>query len=407
MGAHTDFMRVCILTTSYPRWQGDTSGPFVESLVHKLIAECGCSVCVVAPHAPGAAEIQRHDRLEIHRFRYAWPGNLQQLCYNGGIPASMQIRPWTVSLVPSLLAGFVRAATHHMASCDVVHCQWMFSGYVGLLARTTCFRPIVVTAHGSDVSLAQHLWPFRTLNRHVIRRADAVTTVGSLQRGELVRLGADPGKVKHVALGVEDEFLDRPVQRDKTIDLVFVGRLTPEKRPELLLAALADLARRGIRMKASLVGDGPLRRSLEQFIQRENLTDVRLLGPLPHRQVLDVMDQARCLVLVSSREGMPTVVTEAMARGLAVLTCNVGSVADVVSDGLTGCLMPADVTAAQVAGRIQEIFCDPSRIEAMGLAARDLMRAQYTWRNSARRFHDLYLSLIGKQQSSVPTARPR
>lgn len=387
-------MRVCTLTTCYPRWHGDASGPFVESLVHKLIADFGCAVTVVAPHAPGTPDVERHGPLEIHRFHYAWPIGMEQLCYNGGIPTSLHLHPWTFSLVPGLLGSFLRKAAECMASCDVVHCHWMISGFVGLLARCANSRPVVVTTHGSDVSLARTFWPFRALNRHVIGRASVVTTVGSLQRQDLIQLGAAPQKVKHVPLGVDDEFLASPICRDKTVDVLFVGRLTPEKRPELFVAALADLARRGVKLTAQIAGDGPFRGRIEEMLHRENLSDVRMLGALPHKQVLQAMDQARCLVLVSSREGVPTVVTEAMARGLGVLACNVGSICDVITDNRTGWLMPADASPTQVASRIEQLFSAPAHLQAVGEAASRFIRENYTWHNSAQRFYNLYRTVV-------------
>jgi glycosyltransferase involved in cell wall biosynthesis len=391
-------MRICFLATSYPRWRGDLSGSFIEALADKLTANHGCEITVIAPYAPGSQLSERRGRIEVRRFRYAWPDRIGRLCYDGGIPAALQLRPWMVWQVPGLLASMFKQAVACASHADLIHCHWTICGFVGLQARSVHRRPVVVTAHGSDVSLAPSLSLLQMLNRQVVRRADAMVVVGSRQLSALAVAGCR-SRVAHIPNGVDDVFLPDPLPSCKDVDLVFVGRMAPEKRPDLLIEALSELGRRGVRPRTRLVGDGPLCSVLARKIGEAGLSHVELVGPVAREDVAAELDRAAALVLVSSREGFPTVVLQAMARGLAVLCTDVGSICDVVRDGTNGELLPAKITAAMLAERLERFLCDRQRIAAMGAAARTTVRTDYTWDLAARKYYDLYRDLLSADQA--------
>ena len=330
----------------------------------------------------------------VRRFRYAWPDRLARLCYDGGIPTSLLVRPWTGLLVPGLLGGMFREALACAAQSDVIHCHWTICGFVGLLARSLHPQPVVVTTHGSDVSMAETRLGLRMLNAHVVRRADAMVVVGSRQVPALAAAGGPRLRVVHVPYGVSEEFLEQPPAPRRDVDLVFVGRLAPEKRPDLLIEALAALNRRGVRPVVRLVGEGPLRDLLAARIRQEQLWHVQLVGQVPQDKVVEEMDRARALALVSTREGLPTVVLQAMARGLAVLCTDVGSVRDVVCDGTTGLLVPPELAAGELADRLEAFLREPDRLVAMGRAGRAVICEHYTWDRAAAKYYDLYQAVL-------------
>ena len=75
--------RILCLTSNFPRWEGDSTTPFVLHLAQDLQA-LGWRVDVLAPHAPGAAVRETLGGVRVERFRYLWPERLETVCYRGG-----------------------------------------------------------------------------------------------------------------------------------------------------------------------------------------------------------------------------------------------------------------------------------------------------------------------------------
>ena len=124
--------------------------------------------------------------------------------------------------------------------------------------------------------------------------------------------------------------------------LLCVGRLAREKGQPLLLQAIVRLKARGLRVEATLVGDGPIRAELEQLIAAEGLGDqVRLTGSLDAAGVERELQRARVLVVPSLSEGLPVVIMEAMANRRPVIAPYLAGIPELVLPGKTGWLYPA------------------------------------------------------------------
>src|SRR3982751_384918 len=115
-------MRVCVLTTSYPRSSGDVAGNFVASGVEHVRA-LGVDVDVVSPAS-------------FSHFGIA---------YGGGIVQNLRAAPWRVALVPAFMAAYARAARVAARDADLVHAHWIPSG---IAARATG-KPYVLQVWGT------------------------------------------------------------------------------------------------------------------------------------------------------------------------------------------------------------------------------------------------------------------
>ncbi|MDX1998031.1 MAG: glycosyltransferase family 4 protein [Thermoanaerobaculia bacterium] len=152
--------------------------------------------------------------------------------------------------------------------------------------------------------------------------------------------------------------------------LLFVGRLRIRKGVEVLLEALARLEDRGLGVRLLIAGDGEHRAALEARATALGLdAAVRFLGRAGAGRVRTLLAGARALVVPSIYEGMPLVVLEAMAAGLPIVASRVSGIPEVVLDGETGTLVPAEDVAA-LAEAVAGLWADPAEARRRGEAGR-------------------------------------
>lgn len=158
--------------------------------------------------------------------------------------------------------------------------------------------------------------------------------------------------------------------------LIAVGRMVEKKGFDVLLAACALLKTRQVTFSLSLVGSGPLEAALRAQRTALGLEGcVAIGGPLPQEALIDTMRTAQAAVLPcvvtdsGDRDGLPTVLLEAMARGLPVVTTTTSGGPEIVEDGVTGRLCaPGDATS--LADALEAVLAIPEGAALMGQAGR-------------------------------------
>jgi len=313
-------VKVCVLTTSYPRWDGDAAGTFVASAVDAVRAQ-GMEVEVVSPQ----------------RFRHFG------IAYGHGVVGNLRAAPWKALLLPLMLLSFARAARRAARDADVVHAHWLPAGGVGLLTR----KPLVVQLWGTDVELARRARP---LARAVLRRARLVVCASSVLADAARDLGARDVRVIPTGVGLPDE----TGEEAEPPEVLYVGRLSPEKGILDLVEAFRGLD--GARLVVA--GDGPL---------RDRVPDA--LGVVPHHALGALYRRAAVVAVPSHREGYGMTCAEAMAHGRPVVAGAVGGLLDLVSDGETGVLVPPGDPAALRAA-LERLLADRELRRRLGAAAR-------------------------------------
>jgi len=165
--------------------------------------------------------------------------------------------------------------------------------------------------------------------------------------------------------------------------IIAVGRLVEKKGFPDLVRACAELRRRGVPFDCRLIGDGPLRDSLAVQINRLNLNDaIHIDGALPQEQLIKMMDTASlavlpCVVAESGdRDGLPTVLLEAMAKALPVVTTTVSGGPEIVDHGSTGLLCAPD-NPVLLADALEELLRQPERALEMGRKGLEKAVAQF------------------------------
>jgi len=334
-------LRVVVLTTSWPRTESEFAGRFVADAVERL-RKRGVEVDVLAP----GSGYDDHG-----------------LAYGAGMAANLRRRPWAA---PLMLFSMWRALRRTARDTDLVHAHWLLTAVVARFGG----KPFVVTLHGSgsagrfsDVELARRR---PGLVRALLRPAAAVICVSETVATPVRAAGVDVVVISN-GVRVPDE-VGLPAE---PAEVLYVGRLAPEKNVDTLVEAVGDL-------NLVVAGDGPLR---ERFPNG--------LGAVPHVEVERLLERATIVVAPCDTEGFGVAVAEAMAFGRPVVAAAGGALLELVSDGETGLLVPArDVPALR--GAVERLLADPELRERLGNAARVRARERFGWDAVIDRTLDVY-----------------
>jgi glycosyltransferase involved in cell wall biosynthesis len=288
---------------------------------------------------------------------------------------------------------------------DIVHTHLAKAGTLGrLAARIAGVRVVIHTYHGTVFrgyfgSLRSRL--FLEIERAVARATTRLVAITPGQRRELIAMGiGSEATVVEIPLGLElAPFVDAPSRPEAraTLGLTFdepviaiVARLVAIKDVGLFLQALARLRSSPT---ALIVGDGEERGRLEALAAALGVASrCRFLGW--RRDVRSVYAAADVVVLTSRNEGSPVSIIEAMAAGRAVVCTDVGGVADVVTSGSSGVLVPygdPDALAASIDGLLR----DPDLRQRLGAEARRAVYPRYDVSRLVTDIAALYTSLVG------------
>ena len=366
-------MRVLMVAHAFPRWDSDFAGAFILRLAQALV-ERGHDVRVIAPADRGDPGPDAVGGVAVRRVRYASPER-ETLAYRGTMHTASARSPAAALAFAGLLRAFLVAVEEECAGghADVVHAHWWVPGGVAAALARRWGRPLVVTLHGTDVALARSVPGARYLFRALVRNAARVTAVSSV----LARQAAEASGLAEESITVSPMPLaphPHPPAPGRS-GVVFVGRLTKQKRVGVLLDALSLLAARGLPMDLTVVGDGPERGAIEERASLPDLAGrVRFTGEVPPEEVPEHLSHARLLVLPSVDEGLGLVIAEALISGAPVVGARSGGIPDLVTAPYSGLLFPPD-DAAALADSIAEVvtddrYLDGAKRAGMALAER-------------------------------------
>jgi len=208
-----------------------------------------------------------------------------------------------------------------------------------------------------------------------LRAADFAVAVSSFGRSQLARfLDPDDWKKLHVVhCGIEPARFDStaPLPEARPLRLVCIGRLAEQKGHLVLIEAMAEVVRRGIKVHLVLVGDGPMRARIEAAIKAAEFeTEVLLTGWLDEAGVRCEIAAAHAMVLPSFAEGLPMVLMEAMVSSRPVIATWVAGIPELVQPGRNGWLVPAGDAAALTDAILDAAGSPHDRLVQMGKSAR-------------------------------------
>jgi glycosyltransferase involved in cell wall biosynthesis len=237
------------------------------------------------------------------------------------------------------------------------------------------------------------------LLREMCREAAFVVAVSDYSRELLVKKCPDAaGKIHRVYNGINLRKLKPAPPKPLNVRprILSVGRLIEFKGFRDLIAAGAELKKRGIEFECEIIGEGPLREELQNAITVAGLDGiVRLLGALSQEEVLrrlvdcDVFALASIIDSKGASDILPTVLLEAMAAARPVVSTRLAGIPEMVRDGESGLLVaPGDVVA--LADALESLLRDPQLRERFGAAGRRVVEDKFDVDKNAAQLLQLF-----------------
>lgn len=242
-----------------------------------------------------------------------------------------------------------------------------------------CYRDSQLQTAGVALMLAWH----RQLKTYQ-ELVDCSVAATEFSRGKFVAAGFNPDQIV-----VKPNFMDQdPGPRERPGDYaVFAGRLSQEKGVATLVAAWEHV-HPSIPLK--IVGDGPLRSSLEARAKERGIKGITFCGRLSREESVAAVKGSRFQITPSLwYEGFPMVIVEAFACGVPVICSRLGGMQEIVADSSTGLhFNPGD--AQDLARKVEWAWNHPAELAEMGRAARRKFETEYTAEKNYTRLMEIY-----------------
>jgi glycosyltransferase involved in cell wall biosynthesis len=399
------------LTQTYPRFEGDTAGPFIRDLARGL-ARGGDRVTVLTPHAEGVPAAWEEGGVRTVSFRYA-PERREVLGYGRSLEADERVKGGAAVAAPLYALGAWRAVRRQLRQerFDLVHAHWIVPN--GVVAAAACGGrgvPLAIGLHGSDVFLAEKPG-VRAAVRWALSRSRLLTGCSPELVDRVRALGFPAEKSRVIPYGVDvAAFSPDPARRAVWRErlgipaaaplLLGVGRMATKKGFQVLIEILPALLAEHPELRVVLAGGGDL---LAGFRQATAGWSDRVLfpGSVLRDTLPDLYRAADGFVLPAVHDargnvdGLPNVILEAMASGLPVVASGISGIPLAVEDGRTGLLVPERDPAALLAA-LRRLLVRPGAARQWGERGRAKAEGELTWDAVAARYRAGYREALGR-----------
>ena len=401
--AHT----IVMVSTSYPRFTGDTVGTFLEPIAQGIAAR-GHAVHVVLPWHPQVDRAPVERGVHLHYFRYA-PASLSVFGYAQSLRADVHLKATAYLTAPlaSIAAILKTRQVARRYGATILHGHWVVpGGAIAALAAATDL-PLAISLHGSDVYVAERYSLLGHVARWAFSRAGWVTACSEDLRQRAIGLGASKDHIEVLPYGVDAKrFSPDPatgaqaraqfgVPSDAPLILT-AGRLVRKKGFEFLIDAMAKLAPEWPELRLMIVGGGDLDTELRQRARDAGLGHrVTFTGNVLQDAIPSYLNAADLAIVPSVKDaagnvdGLPNFLLEALVSGTAVVTTDVGGISSVAKDGYTAAVVPP-ANPGRLADAIDTLLRHPERRRTLATAARTELEKSRSWATVAERFELIY-----------------
>jgi glycosyltransferase involved in cell wall biosynthesis len=393
--------RILTLTSTFPRWKGDTEPPFVLELCHRLAERF--RIHVLAPHAVGASLTEHIDGIWVKRYRYG-VSRWENLAYCGGILANLKQNPLRYGMIPFFILFQLQAIQDLLRHYrfDLIHAHWLIpQGLCAAIFRywSDSSPPLLCTSHGGDLFGLNGKF-MDGMKRWVIKNSSAVTTVSSAMGNAVDTLQIDMKKVHVIPMGVDLQQRFVPPQRPRCgKKLLFVGRLVEKKGLTYLIDALPLILAKHPEATLTVIGEGPEKNRLLRRVSEIGIENqVTFKGAIKNASLPGYYQDSDIAVFPSviasdgDREGFGLVLVEALGCACAAVVTDLPAMRDIVQDGRNA-LVVRQKDARQIAEAVIRLLDHPRHRQRLGEAGRLAVLGKFDWAVIAAQYGNLIDSI--------------
>lgn len=394
-------MNIAFLLKKYPK----SSETFIINQIRAL-DEAGHTVDVYAQYntsdpgksVPGYAnEIVYFDPISIRdKLVSIFRTQIPETFFHPLYPLQIARHGTTSVTQKDLWRGRSTPLLRRLEQYDAIHAHYGSVGNAYQFVASETEVPFITSFYGYDASelIKKNPWRYKSL----FKSADRIASLSQDMDERLVAHGCPSEKLVRFPLPVDTEsFQYTPSSGNsiKTVTLLSVCRLVEKKGITYVLDALKNL-KEDYSIQYQIAGDGPLRKKLERQVAESNLEDiVTFEGWKSSDEVAELMSKSDIFVQTSvtsvdgDKEGTPTVLLEAQARGMPVISTYHAGIPEIVDDGNSGILVPErDSTAIESA--LRQLISDPLKWKVYGQNGRVLVENRHSLEAVAKRLKKIY-----------------
>lgn len=401
-------MKMCILTTSFPRWNGDFAGSFVYDLAKKLV-ENGIEVRVVAPHDNRAAKFEVMDGMQVYRFQYMWPKSLQKLAYHGGIPHNFRSSLFSKIQSPFFILFFILKSLKIGKKSEIIHSHWALSGFIAALVKKLSNKPVILTIWGSDVPLLLNSTKIKRLPLEKILNEIDVITVAYDYEKSMIEHTFSSEKIIVIPVGVDvDRFrpeareidLKKRFNAEKDFLVINTRRFSKDYNVDVFVNAIPHVLKEIKNVKFILADSGPLKNNIENLTKRLKIQDsVIFLGGVPHEDMPKILATSDIYVDtfyqpgIQTRIGIGQATREAMACEVPqLLPDEIPKSADLEKHAL----LYKTLDSKNLADKILQLLTNEDLRKMLGKESRIIIKENYNIDKIIKKWIHIYERLVHK-----------
>ena len=283
------------------------------------------------------------------------------------------------------------------------------SNLLGLWLRRRFPMKLVTTVHGW-VKFTKKTPLYYAIDRWCLPRYDQVICVSEDLYDACLRLGVPADRLIHIPNAIDTEEFTR---RETTLQaqqrlgvpagrmvIGSIGRLSAEKRFDLLIRAVPRLVAAGLDVQLWIVGEGDQQQPLANLVTQLGLADrVRLWGF--HANPVELYPAMDLFALASDREGLPNVLLEAMALETPVLATRIAGIPKLIADDVDGLLIPPG-DLDQLTAALQRLLADSALRQRLAHAAREKIVRDFSFARRMQRVQAVYDRVLGLAPEAAP-----